>query len=79
MKRRLWAATNRGGCIHAMKRTSPAAIRIGWADGFTRAIRNARSHTGERLACISHHPTAEARHTAAMTSLRLLAVLNVLF
>ena len=31
------------------------------------------------LACISHHPTAEARHTAARTSLRLLAVLNVLF
>ena len=30
------------------------------------------------LACISHHPTAEARHTAARTSLRLLAVLNVL-
>ena len=31
------------------------------------------------LACISHHPTAEVRHTAARTSLRLLAVLNVLF
>ena len=31
------------------------------------------------IACISHHPTAEARHTAARTSLRLLAVLNVLF
>ena len=31
------------------------------------------------LACISHHPTAEARHTATMTSLRLLAVLDVLF
>ncbi len=31
------------------------------------------------LARISHHPTVEARHMAAMTSLRLLAVLNVLF
>ena len=31
------------------------------------------------LACISHHPTVEARHMAARTSLRLLAVLNVLF
>ena len=29
------------------------------------------------LACISHHPTAEARDTTARTSLRLLAVLNV--
>ncbi|MDE0165931.1 MAG: hypothetical protein OXL36_12625 [Bryobacterales bacterium] len=29
------------------------------------------------LACISHHPTVEARNTTAMTSLRLLAVLNV--
>ena len=28
---------------------------------------------------ISHHPTAEARHTASRASLRLLAVLNVLF
>ena len=32
-----------------------------------------------RLACISHHPTVEARDTTARTSLRLLAVLNVLF
>ena len=32
-----------------------------------------------RLACISHHPTVEARDTTVMTSLRLLAVLNVLF
>ncbi|MDE0164301.1 MAG: hypothetical protein OXL36_04300 [Bryobacterales bacterium] len=31
------------------------------------------------LACISHHRTAKARHMAARTSLRLLAVLNVLF
>ncbi len=31
-----------------------------------------------RLACISHHPTVEARDTTARTSLRLLAVLNVL-
>ena len=31
------------------------------------------------LACISHHPTAEARDTSTRTSLRLLAVLNVLF
>ncbi len=30
------------------------------------------------LACISHHMTAEARDTTAMTSLRLLAVLDVL-
>ena len=31
------------------------------------------------LACISHHPTVEARDTSTRTSLRLLAVLNVLF
>ena len=30
------------------------------------------------LACISHHPTVEAHDTTAMTSLRLLAVLDVL-
>ena len=36
-------------------------------------------HPGEHLACISHHPTVEAHDTTAMTSLRLLAVLNVLF
>ncbi|MDE0166233.1 MAG: hypothetical protein OXL36_14170 [Bryobacterales bacterium] len=34
---------------------------------------------GTYLACISHHPTAEARDTTARASLRLLAVLNVLF
>ena len=33
----------------------------------------------ERLACISHHPAVEAHDTTAMTSLRLLAVLNVRF
>ncbi|MDE0167718.1 MAG: hypothetical protein OXL36_21665 [Bryobacterales bacterium] len=38
----------------------------------------ARSKTA-KLACISHHPTVEARDTTARTSLRLLAVLNVLF
>ena len=39
-----------------------------------------RSRRGlERLTCISHHPTVEARDTTAMTSLRLLAVLNVRF
>ena len=31
------------------------------------------------LTCISHHPTVEAHDTTGMTSLRLLAVLNVLF
>ncbi len=31
------------------------------------------------LTCISHHTTVEARDTTARTSLRLLAVLNVLF
>ena len=31
------------------------------------------------LACISHYPTVEAHDTTARTSLRLLAVLNVLF
>ncbi len=31
------------------------------------------------LTCISHHPTVEAHDTTARTSLRLLAVLNVLF
>ena len=34
---------------------------------------------GQALTCISHHPTVEARDTTARTSLRLLAVLNVLF
>ena len=33
----------------------------------------------EALTCISHHTTAEAHDTTARTSLRLLAVLNVLF
>ena len=33
----------------------------------------------EALTCISHHPTVEAQDTTAMTSLRLLTVLNVLF
>ncbi len=32
-----------------------------------------------RMVCISHHTTVEARDTTARTSLRLLAVLNVLF
>ena len=32
----------------------------------------------QRLACISHRLTAEARDRPAITSLRLLAVLNVL-
>ncbi|MDE0167783.1 MAG: hypothetical protein OXL36_21990 [Bryobacterales bacterium] len=32
----------------------------------------------EGLTCISHHPTVEAHDTTARTSLRLLAVLNVL-
>ena len=34
---------------------------------------------GSGLACISLQLTAEARDTTAMTSLRLLAVLDVLF
>ncbi|MYA80574.1 MAG: hypothetical protein F4X39_08625 [Acidobacteriia bacterium] len=38
-----------------------------------------RGQDGASLTCISHHPTVEARHRAATTSLRLLAVLNVLF
>ena len=33
----------------------------------------------EPIACISHHPTVEAHDTTARTSLRLLAVLDVLF
>ena len=33
----------------------------------------------EDLTCISHHPTVEAHDTSARTSLRLLAVLDVLF
>ncbi|MDE0166628.1 MAG: hypothetical protein OXL36_16150 [Bryobacterales bacterium] len=31
------------------------------------------------MTCISHHPTAEAHDTTARTSLRLLAMLDVLF
>ena len=42
-------------------------------------IKKTRATSEADLACISHHLTAEARHMAAMTSLRLLAVLNVLF
>ena len=38
-----------------------------------------RTWAEEKLACVSHHPTAEARDTNARTSLRLLAVLDVLF
>ena len=34
-------------------------------------------HEALELACLSHHPTAEARDTTAMTSLRLLDVLDV--
>ncbi|MDE0434988.1 MAG: hypothetical protein OXH92_13380, partial [Bryobacterales bacterium] len=37
-----------------------------------------RSGAGAGLACISHHVAAGARDTTARTSLRLLAVLNVL-
>ena len=44
----------------------------------TAADRNA-ARRSELLACISHHPTVETRDTSARTSLRLLAVLNVLF
>ncbi len=33
----------------------------------------------DELARISHHLTVEARHRPAITALRLLAVLNVLF
>ena len=36
-------------------------------------------HNEPMLACISQHPTVEARDTTARTSLRLLAVLNVRF
>ena len=42
-------------------------------------IKKTRATPATDLACISHHPTVEARHMAARTSLRLLAVLNVLF
>ncbi|MDE0292731.1 MAG: hypothetical protein OXI93_00935 [Bryobacterales bacterium] len=38
-----------------------------------------RNYLWELLAYIAYHPTAEARGTTARTSLRLLAVLNVLF
>ncbi|MDE0166414.1 MAG: hypothetical protein OXL36_15080 [Bryobacterales bacterium] len=38
-----------------------------------------RDVSGHWLACISDHPTVEARHTTARTSQRLLAMLNVLF
>ena len=42
----------------------------------TRTLRNTGGHH-IGLACISHHLTAEARDRAAITSFRLLAVLNV--
>ncbi|MDE0164219.1 MAG: hypothetical protein OXL36_03890, partial [Bryobacterales bacterium] len=38
-----------------------------------------RPPQAQELTCMSHHPTVEAHDTTAMTSLRLLAVLNVLF
>ncbi|MDE0166292.1 MAG: hypothetical protein OXL36_14465 [Bryobacterales bacterium] len=38
-----------------------------------------RTWAGAGLACISQHPTVETHDTTARTSLRLLAVLNVLF
>ncbi|MDE0435072.1 MAG: hypothetical protein OXH92_13810 [Bryobacterales bacterium] len=70
------------GTAHAKKRTEnilphhraqqPVAIA-------TQAALRAPGPIAYCPACISHHPTAEARHTAARTSLRLLAVLNVLF
>ena len=41
---------------------------------------NFRSYPAHHaLTCISHHPTVEAGDMTARTSLRLLAVLNVLF
>ena len=54
----------------AQVRNSPCHCRFGvpLSDGWKRC-----------LACISHHLTVEARDTTAMTSLRLLAVLDVLF
>ena len=44
-----------------------------------RTIRKRLDGGGQGIACISHHPTVEAHDTTARTSLRLLAVLNVLF
>ena len=68
---------NKGESHHALKN----ALRIGRQG----EIRD-RSTEGQHyrmaglnlLACISHHPTVEAHDMTAMTSLRLLAVLNVL-
>ncbi|MDE0167178.1 MAG: hypothetical protein OXL36_18945 [Bryobacterales bacterium] len=37
------------------------------------------THHCEKVACISHHPTVEEHDTTARTSLRLLAVLDLLF
>ena len=45
----------------------------------SKAVRELVNKGRIMLACISHHPTVEARHRAARTSLRLLAVLNVQF
>ena len=49
-----------------------------WGAVLSRGVRLERIHVSE-LTCISHHPTVEARDMTAMTSLRLLAVLDVLF
>ncbi|MDE0165479.1 MAG: hypothetical protein OXL36_10315 [Bryobacterales bacterium] len=48
--------------------------------GLLDAARSAADkRTTAALACLSHHPTVEARDTTARTSLRLLAVLDVRF
>ncbi len=76
-----------GGQVHSGElhrlpgtREAPAhAMGTGGAR-LTRKSRAARHAQRDRsLARFSHHLTVEARHRPAITALRLLAVLNVLF
>ena len=74
----LWATDI---CGRRLCRSSEEITRIAILLTSRRATAGARRAfhgTLDTGCCISHHPTAEARHMAARTSLRLLAVLNVL-
>ena len=67
---------------HDLRRTFAKLAHLGRAplEQIQISLGHASIQTTERyLACISHHPTVEAHDTTARTSLRLLAVLNVLF
>ena len=80
-----WA---RSGSTPALRRARNSAPEVSPGAGSVKVAMTyspcpvCRSHEPGRgsppLACISHHPTVEAHDTTARTSLRLLAVLDVL-